>query len=144
MTTLTSITLNPSITPALDTLRVVTGKVELNKKWQNGCIMVEVRYCSNLLVNRKSSKAQASSGHMVSNFPREACWRATGRPVDSTFNKEETASLQVLSDGQAYFMPRGNLRVCGWWEWITANQKTKFKLYKWPIPRIQQRQKLTN
>lgn len=64
-----------------------------------------------LLVKRKSSKALASSGHIVSNFPEEACWRATGSPIDSTFSREATASFQVLSEGQAYFKPNGILRV---------------------------------
>lgn len=64
-----------------------------------------------LLVKRKSSKALACSGHMVPNFPDEACWRATGRPMDSTLSREETASFQVLSDGQAYFRPKGIRRV---------------------------------
>lgn len=64
-----------------------------------------------LLVKRKSSKAFASSGHMVSNFPDEACWRATGNPMDNTLSRDETASFQVLSDGQAYFKPKGILNV---------------------------------
>lgn len=64
-----------------------------------------------LLVKRKSSKAFASSGHIVSNFPEEACCRATGSPMDSTLSSEETASFQVLSDGQAYFNPRGIFKV---------------------------------
>lgn len=63
------------------------------------------------MVKRKSSKALASSGHIVSNFPDEACWRATGSPIDSTLSRDETASFQVLSDGQAYFKPRGILKV---------------------------------
>lgn len=62
-------------------------------------------------MKRKSSKALASSGHIVSNFPDEACWRATGSPIDSTLSRDETASFQVLSDGQAYFKPRGILKV---------------------------------
>lgn len=69
---------------------------------------LEITY---LLVKRKSSKALANSGHIESNFPDEACWRATGNPIDSTFSREETASFQVLSDGQAYFKPKGILRV---------------------------------
>lgn len=74
------------------------------------------RYCCgfyilHLLVKRKSSKALASSGHMVSNFPDEACWRATGSPMDNTLSRDETASFQVLSDGQAYFKPKGILKV---------------------------------
>lgn len=64
-----------------------------------------------LLVKRKSSKALASSGHMVSNLPEGACCRATGSPMDRTFSREDTASFQVLSDGQAYFKPKGILRV---------------------------------
>lgn len=44
---------------------------------------------------------------MVSNLPEEACWRATGRPMESTLSSEETASFQVLSAGQAYFRPSG-------------------------------------
>lgn len=63
------------------------------------------------MVKRKSSKALASSGHIVSNFPDEACWRATGSPIDNTFSSDETASFQVLSDGQAYFNPKGILKV---------------------------------
>ena len=63
------------------------------------------------MVKRKSSKALASSGHMVSNFPEAACWRATSSPTDSTLSREETASLHVLSEGQAYFRDRGILRV---------------------------------
>lgn len=53
----------------------------------------------------------ANSGHIVSNFPDEACWRATGSPMDSTLSSDETASFQVVSDGQAYFKPRGILTV---------------------------------
>ena len=64
-----------------------------------------------LLVKRKSSKALASSGHMVSNFPEGACWRATGRPTNSTLSREDTASFHVLSDGHAYFRPRGIRKV---------------------------------
>lgn len=64
-----------------------------------------------LLVKRKSSKALASSGHIVSNFPEEACCRATGNPMDSTLSRDETASFQVLSDGQAYFKPSGIFKV---------------------------------
>lgn len=64
-----------------------------------------------LLVKRKSSKALANSDHIVSNFPDEACCRATGNPMDRTFSKDETASFQVLSDGQAYFRPKGVLKV---------------------------------
>ena len=48
---------------------------------------------------------------MASNFPEEECWRATGSPMDSTLSRDETASCQVLSDGQEYFRPRGILRV---------------------------------
>lgn len=48
---------------------------------------------------------------MVSNFPDEACWRATGSPTDSALSRDETASFQVLSDGQAYFKPSGVLKV---------------------------------
>lgn len=48
---------------------------------------------------------------MVSNFPDEACCRATGNPMDNTLSKDETASFQVLSDGQAYFKPKGILNV---------------------------------
>lgn len=66
-----------------------------------------------LLVKRKSSKASASSGHIVSNFPEEACCRATGNPMDSTLSRDETASFQVLSDGQAYFKPSGIFKVWG-------------------------------
>lgn len=64
-----------------------------------------------LLVKRKSSKALASCGHIVSNFPEEACCRATGNPMDSTLTREETASFQVVSDGQAYFKPSGIFKV---------------------------------
>lgn len=49
----------------------------------------------------------ASSGHMVSNFPEEECCRATGSPIESTLSREETASFQVLSEGQAYFKHKG-------------------------------------
>lgn len=66
-----------------------------------------------LFVNKKSSKVFASSGHMLSNFPEEACWRATGNPTESTLSKEDTASFHVLSEGQAYFRLNGTLRV---WE----------------------------
>lgn len=68
-------------------------------------------YIWHLLVKRKSSKALASSGHMVSNFPDEACWRATGSPMDNTLSRDDTASFHVLSDGQAYFRPKGILKV---------------------------------
>lgn len=64
-----------------------------------------------LLVKRKSSKALASSGHIVSNLPEEVCCRATGNPMDSTLSRDETASFHVLSDGQAYFKPRGIFKV---------------------------------
>jgi len=62
-------------------------------------------------VKRKSSKALANSGHIVSNFPDEACWRATGSPIDSTLSRDDTASFQVLSEGQAYFKPKGILKA---------------------------------
>lgn len=64
-----------------------------------------------LFVKRKSSKALASSGHMVSNLPEEVCCRATGNPMDSTLSRDKTASFQVLSDGQAYFNPSGIFKV---------------------------------
>lgn len=73
------------------------------------------------MVKRKSSKALASSGHIVSNFPEEACCRATGSPMDSTLSREETASFQVLSDGQAYFNPRGIFKL--WREMKRRNQR---------------------
>lgn len=73
-----------------------------------------------LLVKRKSSKALASSGHIVSNFPEEACCRATGNPMDSTLSRDETASFQVLSDGQAYFKPSGIFKV---WKEIKRENK---------------------
>lgn len=63
------------------------------------------------MVKRKSSKALANSGHIVSNFPDEACCRATGSPMDSTLSRDDTASFQVLSDGQAYFRLKGILKV---------------------------------
>ncbi len=74
-------------------------------------VHLNLQYCLYLLVKRKSSKALASSGHIVSNFPDEACWRATGSPIESTLSRDETASFQVLSDGQAYFKPKGILKV---------------------------------
>lgn len=76
-------------------------------------VYTQFQDCLNLylLVKRKSSKALASSGHIVSNFPDEACWRATGSPIDSTLSRDETASFQVLSDGQAYFKPKGIRKV---------------------------------
>lgn len=70
-----------------------------------------IRTHLHLLVKRKSSKALASSGHIVSNFPEEACCRATGSPMDNTLSRDETASFQVLSDGQAYFNPNGIFKV---------------------------------
>lgn len=73
----------------------------------------EKRGYAYLLVKRKSSKALASSGHMVSNIPEEACWRATGSPMDNTLSRDDTASFHVLSDGHAYFRPRGIRRVYG-------------------------------
>lgn len=63
------------------------------------------------MVKRKSWKALASSGHMVLNLPEEACCRATGSPMDSTFNRDDTASFQVLSEGHEYFRPSGTRRV---------------------------------
>lgn len=71
------------------------------------------------MVKRKSSKALANSGHIVSNFPDEACCRATGSPMDSTLSRDDTASFQVLSDGQAYFRLKGVLKV------LKAKNKTK-------------------
>lgn len=65
-----------------------------------------------LLVKRKSWKALASSGHMVLNLPEEACCRATGSPMDSTFSREDTASFHVLSEGHEYFRPSGTRSVC--------------------------------
>lgn len=91
-----------------------------------------------LLVKRKSSKALASSGHIVSNFPEEACCRATGNPMDSTLSRDDTASFQVLSDGQAYFKPSGIFKV--WREikrenkncWVTKSTFT-IGLLQWNI-----------
>lgn len=85
---------------------------QLSRHWQVDLYMWCCGfYIWHLLVKRKSSKALASSGHMVSNFPDEACWRATGSPMDSTLSRDDTASFHVLSDGQAYFKPKGILKV---------------------------------
>lgn len=65
-----------------------------------------------LLVNKKFSKVVANSGHILSNFPEEACCLATGNPIERTLRSEETASFHVLSEGQAYFRLRGILSVC--------------------------------
>lgn len=67
---------------------------------------------ADLLVKRKSSKVLASSGHILSNFPEEACCLATGSPIERTLRREDTASFHVLSEGQEYFKLRGTLRVC--------------------------------
>lgn len=64
-----------------------------------------------LLVNKKFSKVLANSGHMLSNFPEDACCRATGSPMERTLRREETASFHVLSEGQAYFKLSGILNV---------------------------------
>lgn len=65
-----------------------------------------------LLVNKKFSKVLASSGHMLSNFPEDACCLATGNPMERTLRRDETASFHVLSEGQAYFKLSGILSVC--------------------------------
>lgn len=71
-------------------------------------------------MNKKSSKAFASSGHILSNFPEDACCLATGSPIERTLRREETASFHVLSEGQEYFRLRGILSVC------KMRVKTKF------------------
>lgn len=54
----------------------------------------------------------ASSGHILSNFPEDACCRATGSPIERTLRREDTANFHVLSEGQEYFKLRGTLSVC--------------------------------
>jgi len=71
-------------------------------------------------VNKKSSNVFASSGHILSNFPEDACCLATGSPIERTLRREETASFHVLSEGQEYFRLRGILSVC------KMEVKTKF------------------
>lgn len=63
-------------------------------------------------MNKKSSKVFASSGHILSNFPEDACCLATGSPIERTLRREETASFHVLSEGQEYFKLRGIPNVC--------------------------------
>lgn len=83
---------------------------------------------ADLLVKRKSSSVLANSGHMLSNFPEEACCRATGSPMERTLRREATASFHVLSEGQAYFKLRGTLRV--WGEGQLRSVKTHTAAFK--------------
>lgn len=76
--------------------------------------------CVYLFVNKKSSKVFASSGHILSNFPEDACCLATGSPMERTLRREDTASFHVLSEGHEYFRLRGILSVC------KMKVKTKF------------------
>lgn len=83
--------------------KLLTNIFEFKKKEGN---------CIYLLVNKKSSNVLANSGHMLSNFPEDACCLATGSPIESTLRREETASFHVLSEGQEYFRLSGILSVC--------------------------------
>lgn len=88
------------------------GNYRYNVHFLKDCLNCKNEW-ADLLVKRKSSKVLASSGHILSNFPEEACCRATGSPIERTLRREDTASFQVLSEGQEYFKLRGTLRV---WE----------------------------